>query len=320
LNAKVFTKSAFQKFSLPHYDGNYFLRPDRILAAFVVDHNNLPKMSNSILRLLDNEIQYDQISVERLNDLEAVNKFNTMRVNKAVINYNAIADAGVMQQNHEESRSRSRSGASSPHSGTSSSSSLTRGGRRGGGGNNSGDAGASPRLFGMMRFARSPEPGGGDGSFKQAVEMVEMALHGEATLDGEEEDAEEVTARSVEASFGVSDLDAAAAPGSPSLSKNISNKSTSSSGSGGSGGDRQRSRSGSGSSPGLPRFFLPQLLRSTSQESATNNNDNNSLGRTSSVESPRLDFSDLYARARGRSRTNSATYLTKDPDDGGTMV
>jgi hypothetical protein len=319
LNAKVFTKSAFQKFSLPHYDGNYFLRPDRILAAFVVDHNNLPKMSNSILRLLDNEIQYDQISVERLNDLEAVNKFNTMRVNKAVINYNAIADAGVMQQNHEESRSRSRSGASSPHSGTSSS--LTRGGRRGGG-NNSGDAGASPRLFGMMRFARSPEPGGGDGSFKQAVEMVEMALHGEATLDGEEEDAEEVTARSVEASFGVSDLDAAA-PGSPSLSKNISNKSTSSSGSGGSGGDRQRSRSGSGSSPSLPRFFLPQLLRSTSQESATtnNNNDNNSLGRTSSVESPRLDFSDLYARARGRSRTSSATYLSKDPeDDGGTMV
>jgi hypothetical protein len=34
-------KSSFEKFSLPDADGDYFLRPDRILGAFIIDPNIL---------------------------------------------------------------------------------------------------------------------------------------------------------------------------------------------------------------------------------------------------------------------------------------
>jgi len=36
-NAKMVSRQSFEDFSLPHADGNYFLRPDRILAAFLLD-------------------------------------------------------------------------------------------------------------------------------------------------------------------------------------------------------------------------------------------------------------------------------------------
>ena len=40
LNAKMVGKQIFRNFSLPHSDGNYFLRPDRILGAFLLDPAN----------------------------------------------------------------------------------------------------------------------------------------------------------------------------------------------------------------------------------------------------------------------------------------
>jgi hypothetical protein len=45
--AKVVTKSDFAAFSLPHVDGNYFLRPDRILGVFYIDPNNQPRSGSS---------------------------------------------------------------------------------------------------------------------------------------------------------------------------------------------------------------------------------------------------------------------------------
>mmetsp|Transcript_10257 Transcript_10257/g.13387 ORF Transcript_10257/g.13387 Transcript_10257/m.13387 type:complete len:593 (+) Transcript_10257:165-1943(+) len=45
--AKVVSKSDFSAFSLPHVDGNYFLRPDRILGVFYIDPNNQPRSGAS---------------------------------------------------------------------------------------------------------------------------------------------------------------------------------------------------------------------------------------------------------------------------------
>ena len=39
-NAKMVGKQIFGNFSLPQSDGNYFLRPDRILGAFLLDPAN----------------------------------------------------------------------------------------------------------------------------------------------------------------------------------------------------------------------------------------------------------------------------------------
>jgi len=88
VNAKMFSKSSFGRFSLPHHDGNYFLRPDRILGAFVVNHAKLPLMNAGSQRLLKNEISYDQFSIEKLNEIDSRTKNNSVRMNKAIIVYN----------------------------------------------------------------------------------------------------------------------------------------------------------------------------------------------------------------------------------------
>jgi hypothetical protein len=43
-SSKVVSKSDFLAFSLPHLDGNYFLRPDRILGVFIIDPDNQPRI------------------------------------------------------------------------------------------------------------------------------------------------------------------------------------------------------------------------------------------------------------------------------------
>jgi len=87
-HSKMFSKSVFMKFSLGDRDGNYFLRPDRILGAFVVNHAKLPLMNAGSQRLLKNEISYDQFSIEKLNEIDSRTKNNSVRMNKAIIVYN----------------------------------------------------------------------------------------------------------------------------------------------------------------------------------------------------------------------------------------
>eukprot|EP00615_Pteridomonas_danica_P006215 CAMPEP_0114345144 /NCGR_PEP_ID=MMETSP0101-20121206/11986_1 /TAXON_ID=38822 ORGANISM="Pteridomonas danica, Strain PT" /NCGR_SAMPLE_ID=MMETSP0101 /ASSEMBLY_ACC=CAM_ASM_000211 /LENGTH=724 /DNA_ID=CAMNT_0001480919 /DNA_START=816 /DNA_END=2990 /DNA_ORIENTATION=- len=59
--AKVVSKSDFSAFSLPHVDGNYFLRPDRILGVFYIDPNNQPRSGASNVRnpLICREKEHD---------------------------------------------------------------------------------------------------------------------------------------------------------------------------------------------------------------------------------------------------------------------
>ena len=61
-NAKVVSKATFGDFSLPHADGSYYLRPDRIVGAFLLDPARPP---------LGHEEVRESLLEERTNDEEA---------------------------------------------------------------------------------------------------------------------------------------------------------------------------------------------------------------------------------------------------------
>mmetsp|Transcript_33577 Transcript_33577/g.39454 ORF Transcript_33577/g.39454 Transcript_33577/m.39454 type:complete len:411 (+) Transcript_33577:2-1234(+) len=67
--AKVVSKSDFSAFSLPHLDGNYFLRPDRILGVFYIDPNEQPRSgaSNVSNPLISREREYDAEGIDHIN-------------------------------------------------------------------------------------------------------------------------------------------------------------------------------------------------------------------------------------------------------------
>lgn len=84
-NAKVVSKSTFNEFSLDHSDGNYFLRPDRILGCFYIDSSHAP--------VLNNLESISEIAVEKSRELQALQKLkefeqkshqNTSRIDTAV--------------------------------------------------------------------------------------------------------------------------------------------------------------------------------------------------------------------------------------------
>jgi hypothetical protein len=60
-NAKMVSKAAFTDLALPHADGNYYLRPDRILAAFLLDPANPPVGVQAVADGLDTEKQHDEL-------------------------------------------------------------------------------------------------------------------------------------------------------------------------------------------------------------------------------------------------------------------
>jgi hypothetical protein len=70
-NARQVTTTSFSTFSLPHPDGNYFLRPDRILGAFRVDHSKT-MVQDAKLSELNHEKNEDNNSVSmlKLNDMK----------------------------------------------------------------------------------------------------------------------------------------------------------------------------------------------------------------------------------------------------------
>ena len=55
----MISKSTFHSFSLPHADGNYFLRPDRILGAFRVYPKKPLLIDESSASDLEKEINLD---------------------------------------------------------------------------------------------------------------------------------------------------------------------------------------------------------------------------------------------------------------------
>eukprot|EP00615_Pteridomonas_danica_P000813 CAMPEP_0114340390 /NCGR_PEP_ID=MMETSP0101-20121206/8348_1 /TAXON_ID=38822 ORGANISM="Pteridomonas danica, Strain PT" /NCGR_SAMPLE_ID=MMETSP0101 /ASSEMBLY_ACC=CAM_ASM_000211 /LENGTH=520 /DNA_ID=CAMNT_0001473643 /DNA_START=2727 /DNA_END=4289 /DNA_ORIENTATION=- len=84
INAKMFSKSLFEQFSLASSDGSYYLRPDRILGCFYVDPHNLPQITTTSMKLLDNEMIHDRWSVEKIKDLNLLRLKNSLRIDKAL--------------------------------------------------------------------------------------------------------------------------------------------------------------------------------------------------------------------------------------------
>jgi len=58
-NSKMVSKQTFEDLSLPHADGNYYLRPDRILAAFLLDPDHPPRGYEEVAGELDSERERD---------------------------------------------------------------------------------------------------------------------------------------------------------------------------------------------------------------------------------------------------------------------
>jgi hypothetical protein len=69
-NAKMVTKALLQALSMPAKDGNYFLRPDRILAAFVLPANEPLRGYLEAKRALDSERHADEATKKRLGKVQ----------------------------------------------------------------------------------------------------------------------------------------------------------------------------------------------------------------------------------------------------------
>jgi hypothetical protein len=83
-NAKMVSKSAFENFSLKDVNENYFLRPDRILGVFQVNHSIHLEVNSSIENALEMERQSDLESVELLKEAGKSMSENIARIDRAV--------------------------------------------------------------------------------------------------------------------------------------------------------------------------------------------------------------------------------------------
>jgi hypothetical protein len=68
-NAVMVTKATFHALSLPDMDGNYFLRPDRILGAFLFDHRAPPSGLEEAQHAVKKEVELDAATKESIGDL-----------------------------------------------------------------------------------------------------------------------------------------------------------------------------------------------------------------------------------------------------------
>lgn len=65
-NAVMVSKTAFNALALPYSDGNYFLRPDRILAAFHLNCKSWPRLTSNDLALIEKERSLEMASRGKL--------------------------------------------------------------------------------------------------------------------------------------------------------------------------------------------------------------------------------------------------------------
>jgi len=73
-DAKMVKKVMFESFSLPTEDGNYFLRPDRILGMFLLDPGHVPGDYMEAQEMLNTEISKDQANKLLLNEITSARK------------------------------------------------------------------------------------------------------------------------------------------------------------------------------------------------------------------------------------------------------
>jgi len=89
-NAKVVSKATFRDFSLPHADGSYYLRPDRIMGAFLLDPAHAP---------LGNEEAREGLLQERTNDSMAK---NALALEEKRLEANALRIGAFLGENESE--------------------------------------------------------------------------------------------------------------------------------------------------------------------------------------------------------------------------
>jgi hypothetical protein len=81
------TKTTFSTFSLSHPDGNYFLRPDRVMGAFFVDRNSPPDTNANSEAELNREIADDEESSKHLMEFFWMKQCNVIKVTAAIKSY-----------------------------------------------------------------------------------------------------------------------------------------------------------------------------------------------------------------------------------------
>jgi hypothetical protein len=99
-NAKMISRSTFRDISLEHSDGNYFLRPDRILGAFYIDSSNPVVFSDFRTRAeIIVEKNRERQSLERLITAEEIGRQNTARIDAAVSDiWSSSSEAAQQEQ------------------------------------------------------------------------------------------------------------------------------------------------------------------------------------------------------------------------------
>eukprot|EP00615_Pteridomonas_danica_P002247 CAMPEP_0114355496 /NCGR_PEP_ID=MMETSP0101-20121206/20260_1 /TAXON_ID=38822 ORGANISM="Pteridomonas danica, Strain PT" /NCGR_SAMPLE_ID=MMETSP0101 /ASSEMBLY_ACC=CAM_ASM_000211 /LENGTH=501 /DNA_ID=CAMNT_0001497467 /DNA_START=467 /DNA_END=1972 /DNA_ORIENTATION=+ len=98
-NAKMIPKSYFNSLSLPQTDGNYFLRPDRILAIFLTKSNLKilrSSINNSIRTECDTQLKIEQENSKVLSHQYLVADSNARKIVKLTSTHNG------MNENEEE--------------------------------------------------------------------------------------------------------------------------------------------------------------------------------------------------------------------------
>jgi len=79
-NAKVVSKPTFESYCLSEADGSFFLRPDRIMGAFLLDPSREISGYDDAKSLLLNEKRNDSLVKQKLSDFEKIKENNSHKV------------------------------------------------------------------------------------------------------------------------------------------------------------------------------------------------------------------------------------------------
>jgi hypothetical protein len=83
-HAKFVPRALFEDLSLPHSDGNYFLRPDQILTVFIMKMDKVPSRTEWYANDMDLEKELEEMQEKDLHVTEASHKSNLEQVEKGV--------------------------------------------------------------------------------------------------------------------------------------------------------------------------------------------------------------------------------------------
>jgi hypothetical protein len=103
-NAMMISKPTFKEFSLAHPDGNYFLRPDRILGAFHVDSSAPPVLVSieTVSELMVEKNRELKVN-ESLQLADSKQRSNTLRIDSAIGSIWAVDEVkAMMEKNMKE--------------------------------------------------------------------------------------------------------------------------------------------------------------------------------------------------------------------------